>query len=348
MFPGLSFADRPSLFEGLLSVEEVADKSIDVILGDRPAVLVLDPEVVRSVLLSSARKGRPSESLAGIQGHIALSGSEFTRKRAAVMTALRRAAPSPSHFGPTYPCHPGGDPYGVDALLMANLAGASLGPHISDLCRRAHAAMRTALSEDGAHLGSRDDLEQVYAELQSVIVSTAPFVSELLDRRWSVSEIAAEIVTLTFAGWASLAAALRSARTLGVGGTPTTEATITELLRIAPPGWLITRETLEPLALSGRGALIPSGTLLVMSPWLLHHSGTAWDRPMCFDTSRHGTTSSAAFMPFSIGRRSCPAERYSRGFLQSLLLQQTPPQPSAAYRPALTDERSTCLIPQED
>jgi len=238
-----------------------------------------------------------------------------------------------------------GDPVPDTAtLLLAHLSGAPSGPPLADLWRRTRAAMQAAIAAEGTY----EPMNRIYAEVEIILAPSAPFVRDLLDRGWTTSEIAAEIVTLTFAGWASLAAVCRTARTVGVGGRDVTASDITELLRVAPPGWLITRETVEPLALAGRPDRVAPGTLLVMSPWLLHRDPAFWERPTTFDAARRGTREHPAYLPFGAGGRSCPAERYSRAVLHGLLALQPAAASSPQPVPSLTDERSACLVPQED
>jgi len=261
------------------------------------------------------------------------------------MAALRAAAAGPLPLSvPTTIGSVGDDPVPDTAtLLLAHLTGAPADPALIDLGVRARAAMRAAVATGGQHT----PMELVYAEIEDILVPSAPFVQDLLARGWTTSQIAGEVVTLTFAGWASLAAVCRSARTLGVGGRDVTASDVTELLRVAPPGWLITRESVEPLRLAGRPAPIAAGTLLVMSPWLLHRDPTSWTRPTEFDPTRSGTLQHPGYLPFGAGSRGCPAERYSRTVLHELLTLQPATRLSTQPVPSLTDDRSTCLVAQE-
>lgn len=343
VLPGLSFDERPRLFAALVAATQDADRTVDVVIGRRPAVVLLHPDDVRAALGSSAKKGRPAGTVQGIQGHIVAEGTEFRRRRGAVMAALRAASsialpdvPTSDDAGEVMP--------DTATLLLAHLSGASVCMPLVDLGRRVREIVHTDIAAGGVH----ESMTSIYAEVEAILVSSVPFVRELLDRGWTTWEVAAEVVTLTFAGWASLAAVCRSARTLGVGGRGVTESDVDELLRIAPPGWLITRETVEPIDLPTRSTEIGPGTLLVMSPWLLHRDPTTWTRPTEFDATRRGTREKRSYMPFGAGTRGCPAERYSRTFLRSLLASQQATTPSAHPMPSLTGDRSTCLVSQED
>lgn len=260
------------------------------------------------------------------------------------MAALRSASASalPERCGAT-------ETSGIErpdtaTMLMAHLSGSCASQQLAMLCRRAQAATYEAISVEAP----QESLTRVNAEVEGILVPSAPFVRDLLARGWTAPEIAAEIVTLTFAGWASLEAVCRTARTVGVGGPNVTSAEVIELLRIAPPGWLITRETIEALALAGRADTVAPGTLLLMSPWLLHRDPTIWERPTEFDVTRLETETHPAYLPFGVGIRSCPAGLYSKSFLVKLLAQQTVEGLGAQTTPSLADARSACLTPTKE
>jgi cytochrome P450 len=167
----------------------------------------------------------------------------------------------------------------------------------------------------------------------------------LLSRGWSEQRIAAEVVMLTFAGWASLAAAVLSGTTLGVTREAATPQGITELLRVAPPGWLVVREATASVELPGLPMPIPAGELILLSPWFLGRSDKGWPKATCFDDARSGTRRSPWYLPFSSGSRACPAEAFSRAFLEIALGSLPSGYPSEEIRAVLVEGRSACLVP---
>jgi cytochrome P450 len=98
-----------------------------------------------------------------------------------------------------------------------------------------------------------------------------------------------------------------------LGALPFTRAVVDEALRLYPPAWVITRRALEDDVLDG--VAVPAGTLVVLSPWLLHRREQSWPDPLRFDPDRflsHGTVANAGrgatrgdYVPFGAGPRLC-------------------------------------------
>ena len=86
---------------------------------------------------------------------------------------------------------------------------------------------------------------------------------------------------------------------------PIVRAILDESLRLYPPAWLITRSSAESSDFDGWQ--VPSGALIIMSPWLLHRHPDLWDRPDDFDPGRFldDRVSRWAFIPFGAGPRLC-------------------------------------------
>lgn len=84
-----------------------------------------------------------------------------------------------------------------------------------------------------------------------------------------------------------------------------TRAVFDEALRLYPPAWLITRKALARGELGGRE--VPQGSLVIMSPWLLHRHPSLWQSPEDFRPSRfiEDEVDRGAFLPFGAGPRMC-------------------------------------------
>jgi cytochrome P450 len=87
---------------------------------------------------------------------------------------------------------------------------------------------------------------------------------------------------------------------------------VAESLRLYPPVWLISRKALADDVLGGY--LVTAGTLVCVSPYLLHRHPDYWDDPERFDPGRFGEARSSgrpefAYIPFSGGPRRCIGER---------------------------------------
>jgi cytochrome P450 len=139
-----------------------------------------------------------------------------------------------------------------------------------------------------------------------------------------------EVLTLFLAGHETTAVALTWTFWL-LGGEPTVEAQLhsavdegredvldrilAEALRLRPPAWAIGRRAITDLEVDGHR--FPAGSVLVVSPWLLHHDGRWWPEPDRFDLRRWAPAAAAtrprhAYLPFGGGPRMCVGEGFAR------------------------------------
>jgi cytochrome P450 len=90
-----------------------------------------------------------------------------------------------------------------------------------------------------------------------------------------------------------------------------TQNVINEALRLYPPGWILSRRSLEPDVLCG--FQIPAGTDVLLSPYLLHRHPQYWKepdafRPERFDAEHETERPRFAYIPFAAGPRHCIGE----------------------------------------
>jgi cytochrome P450 len=99
-----------------------------------------------------------------------------------------------------------------------------------------------------------------------------------------------------------------------VAALPFTTAVVSETLRLRPAAWMIERQVVAPVDLAGLRP--PVGTVLAISPWILHRDPRSWADPMSFVPQRwiaaDGTYDDTApgqprgaWLPFGAGSHVC-------------------------------------------
>lgn len=87
---------------------------------------------------------------------------------------------------------------------------------------------------------------------------------------------------------------------------PFARAVIDETLRLYPPAWVITRKLTAPVEVAGQE--LPTGSLLIMSPWIVQRHPSVWTEPDVFDPTRFmgvDSRAQAGYLPFGLGPRMC-------------------------------------------
>lgn len=115
-------------------------------------------------------------------------------------------------------------------------------------------------------------------------------------------------------------------RTPSVGDLPSlpyVQAVVSESIRLRPPAWAIGRTAVSETRAGDYP--IPAGSIVVVSPWLMHHDPRWWPEPVAFRPERwlsDGTPERRrAFIPFGGGPRVCIGEPFAR--LEAALLLAT-------------------------
>ncbi|MBD0270509.1 MAG: cytochrome P450 [Acetobacteraceae bacterium] len=94
---------------------------------------------------------------------------------------------------------------------------------------------------------------------------------------------------------------------------PYTRAHLDETLRLYPPAFLIVREALGPDTIGARR--IAAGTVVSISPWVLHRHRRRWANADAFDPNRFLPGAPAperfAYMPFGAGPRVCIGAQFA-------------------------------------
>ncbi|MFK7929934.1 MAG: cytochrome P450 [Myxococcota bacterium] len=99
---------------------------------------------------------------------------------------------------------------------------------------------------------------------------------------------------------------------------------VNESLRLYPPVWTLARMAQQDDEIDG--IKVPKGTMVFISPWVLHRHPGFWADPDVFDPDRWSPERSAgraklAYFPFSTGSRKCIGEHFA--LLEARLLLAT-------------------------
>src|SRR3984957_10620488 len=94
---------------------------------------------------------------------------------------------------------------------------------------------------------------------------------------------------------------------------------ISAALRLSPPLWLMSRKSLKDDSLGEY--VVPAGTEIYISPYLIQRSPQLWDLPDRFDPDRPNSDSRGlAFCPFGAGPRKCIGDVFARVEIQVHLM----------------------------
>ncbi len=95
-------------------------------------------------------------------------------------------------------------------------------------------------------------------------------------------------------------------------GLEVTGRVIDETLRLYPQAWLLTRTVTEDAELGG--CLLPAGTMVFFSSYLIHHRADLYPDPERFDPGRwrNKVRDRSTYLPFGSGPRKCIGDRFAR------------------------------------
>jgi cytochrome P450 len=161
----------------------------------------------------------------------------------------------------------------------------------------------------------------------------------LLDSHLTDAEISHELVTMVIAGHETVAAALawtlmllaehqpaqdrvRAELAASPGPVPMlghrdrlpwTRAVVDEALRLFPPAWALSRRSHGADVIGGHA--VPAGTMVIVSPWLLHRRDDSWPDPLAFRPERFlgAGAKRSDYLPFGQGPRLCIGREFALG-----------------------------------
>ena len=196
--------------------------------------------------------------------------------------------------------------------------------------RRLARAVQTLDRTCGAVVRARRDRGLAGDDLLGLLLRSAEAEGGLSD-----AEVRDELVTLVIAGHETVASALswtlllladhpleqqrvhaeldtvlagrRAPTWADLPALRLTRAVVDEALRLFPPAWVLTRRAVADDVVCG--VSLPAGTLVLISPWLVHRRPTDWPAPRTFDPSRFAAdrsgVPSGSYLPFGVGPRLC-------------------------------------------
>lgn len=130
-----------------------------------------------------------------------------------------------------------------------------------------------------------------------------------------------------------------------------TRQVISESMRLHPPAWIIGRIALDDYMVEHEGErhVIPRGSIVVVSQWVIHRDSRYWPNPMEFNPDRWENPDpnlpKFAYFPFGAGPRQCIGEGFAwmeailllaglaRNWKATLIGEAPPPQPRITLRP---------------
>lgn len=150
----------------------------------------------------------------------------------------------------------------------------------------------------------RDDAQDLVTNLMVGFESIAATCSWFLALAGALPE---------FARW------LRSEGSSASALAPRVSLALLEVLRLYPPLPFIFRQALVDVALSGR--IVRKGTIVCISPFIVHRHKQLWDDPDSFDPDRMRVLpKDNRFMPFSLGARRCVGRDVGRQICADILV----------------------------
>ena len=130
-----------------------------------------------------------------------------------------------------------------------------------------------------------------------------------------------------------------------LGSLPYLRAVLAESIRLRPPAWAMGRQAMAPHEIAG--ITLPAGSVVVVSPWVLHHDERWWPDAHAFSPDRwlepDPERPRHAYLPFGGGPRMCIGEGFAwmeAGLVMAAIAQRwrfsLEPSPPVELQPVIT------------
>jgi len=163
--------------------------------------------------------------------------------------------------------------------------------------------------ESGAPMGERELIDEV----MTLVVAGHETTASGLNWTWYLLSQHPQVESRLHAE-IDAAAALPAPSLTEMEGLRYTRQVIDESLRLYPPGWVLSRRTVEADVLGGYP--VEAGTNVLLPLYLLHRHPRFWKNPDAFDPERFAPEQESerprfAYMPFAAGPRHCIGETFA-------------------------------------
>ena len=163
--------------------------------------------------------------------------------------------------------------------------------------------------ESGAPMGERELID----EIMTLVVAGHETTASGLNWTWYLLSQHPQVESRLHAE-IDAAADLPAPSLTEMEGLRYTRQVIDESLRLYPPGWVLSRRTIEPDELGGYA--VAAGTNVLLPLYLLHRHPHFWKNPDAFDPERFAPEQESerprfAYMPFAAGPRHCIGETFA-------------------------------------
>jgi cytochrome P450 len=175
-------------------------------------------------------------------------------------------------------------------------------------------------AEDGVKSESMS-VGQLRDEIITLLLASHETTAHALAWTWYLLARHADVEARLHAEIDSVLGSDRLPSAADVPHLPFTRTVLAESMRLYPPAWLLARVAVADHDV--RGYAIPAGSLVVLSPWVVHRNSTYFPDPERFNPGRfraeeHNGRPRFSYFPFGGGSRGCMGEAFA--WMEGVLL----------------------------
>lgn len=177
------------------------------------------------------------------------------------------------------------------------------------------------LSADGGMDGERMSDVQLRDEIVTLLLASHETTANAMAWTWYLLARQADVEARLHGEIDTVVGTGRLPNAADLADLPYTRMVLAESMRLYPPAWLLARVAVEQH--DARGYALRPGSLVVLSPWVVHRHTTYFPEPERFDpdrwgADRHNGRPRFAYFPFGGGSRGCMGEAFA--WMEGVLL----------------------------